>query len=215
MKKLCSFFIICTFICLACMIAVNIHVYSATKDKINKKDTQGECALILGAGVKNNQPTPMLEDRLITGIQLYKEKKVNKLIMSGDHRNEDYNEVKVMKDYAIQHGVPSSDIFMDHQGYSTYESLYRAKYVFQCKKVIIVTQDYHLYRALYIANQLDLNAEGVSASLRPYFGQSYREFRELIARTKDFIYSQMNYKIPIHESYPINGDGDMTNHVSI
>ena len=107
--------------------------------------------------------------------------------MSGDHGREDYDEVNIMKEYAIEKGVPSEAIFMDHAGFSSYESVYRLKEIFEAKKVVIVTQKYHLYRALYIANQFDLEAYGVNLDPRRYVGVAYRELREVLARNKDFI----------------------------
>lgn len=95
-----------------------------------------DCILILGAGIRNNQPSPMLEDRLLEGIDLYKSKVAPKIIMSGDHGKEGYDEVNVMKQYAIEKGVPSEDIFMDHAGFSSYDSVYRAKEIFKVKKMI-------------------------------------------------------------------------------
>ena len=120
-------------------------------------------------------------------INLYKNNVSNKIIMSGDHGRAEYDEVNIMKNYAIERGVKSEDIFMDHAGFSTYESIYRAKAIFKAKRIVIVTQKYHLYRALYIAKQLDLEVYGVGADPRQYVGATYREIREILARDKDFI----------------------------
>ncbi len=117
-----------------------------------------------------------------------------------------------MKQVAIDNGIPSADIFMDHAGFSTYDSIYRAKEIFQAQKVIIVTQKYHLYRALYIANQLGLKAYGVAADTRSYAGQSYRELREILARDKDFVKSIFKVKPTyLGEAIPVSGNGDVTN----
>lgn len=129
----------------------------------------------------------MLEDRLLEGIKLYQNNISDKIIMSGDHGRKEYDEVNVMKNYAIQRGVPSENIFMDHAGFSTYESIYRERDIFKARKVVIVTQKYHLYRALYIANQLGIEAYGVGADPRQYVGKTYRKMREILARNKDFI----------------------------
>ena len=150
----------------------NLAVYSAvfatekTKNRIIKnqeyKDLSDvDCIIILGAGVWGDKPSPMLEDRLLEGINLYKNNVSSKIIMSGDHGREDYDEVNLMKNYAIEKGIPSEDIFMDHAGFSTYETMYRAKEIFKAKKVVIVTQNYHMYRALYDAKKLGLDAYGV------------------------------------------------------
>jgi vancomycin permeability regulator SanA len=132
--------------------------------------------------------------------------------MSGDHGRTDYDEVAAMKQFAINAGIPSENIFMDHAGFSTYESLYRAKEIFQAKKILIVTQEYHLYRAIYIANQLGLEAYGVSADYRSYSGQTGRDIREFLARVKDFgtgiFKPEPTY---LGDTIPIWGNGDLTN----
>lgn len=200
----------------AFMIGSHFYVCSSTKDQFNKELKDADCILILGAGVRNNEPSPMLKDRLDEGIALYKEGKTPKIIMSGDHGQEDYDEVNLMKKYAIDKGVPSSDIFMDHAGFSTYESIYRAKEIFQAKKVIIVTQDYHLYRALYIANELGLKAVGFPSNPRSYPGQTMRDIREIAARVKD-VFTCMIQPKPTYlgESIPVSGNGDITNDQTI
>ena len=91
-----------------------------------------------------------------------------------------------MKAYAIQNGVSEEDILTDGEGYSTYESVSRAKELYGIHKLVIVTQKYHLYRALYIANDMDMTALGADAALYTYAGQWYREIREMLARIKDF-----------------------------
>ena len=154
----------------------------------------------------------MLEDRLLEGIKLYENNVSSKIIMSGDHGKEDYDEVNIMKNYAIEKGVPSENIFMDHAGFSTYESIYRAKEIFKAKRIVIVTQEYHLYRALYIANKLGLEAYGVGADPRQYVGATYRELREILARDKDFIKCIFKPKPTyLGETIPVSGNGDITN----
>lgn len=171
-----------------------------------------DCAVILGAGVRNGEPTPMLKDRLLTGIELYKSGAVKKLIVSGDHGSKDYDEVNIMKSFAVDNGVPDEDIFMDHAGFSTYETVYRAKEIFEADNIIIVSQKYHLYRALYIAEKLDVKAVGVSADLRTYSGQKMRDLREILARDKDFfnciIKPEPTY---LGEKIPVSGNGNLTN----
>ena len=132
--------------------------------------------------------------------------------MSGDHGQKDYNEVKAMKQKAMDAGISSEDVFMDHAGFSTYESIYRARDVFLAERVLIVTQEYHLYRALYVARSLGLEAEGVAADLRPYRGQRYYDLREVLARCKDF--AMCIFKpLPTYlgEAIPVSGSGDQTN----
>ena len=112
----------------------------------------------------------MLHDRLMRGVELYDVGAAPKLLMSGDHGHEEYDEVAAMKQFAIDAGIPSEDVFMDHAGFSTYESIYRAKEIYQADKILIVTQEYHLYRALYIADQLGVEAYGVSSDYHTYVG---------------------------------------------
>ena len=171
-----------------------------------------DCAVILGAGVREGKPTPMLRDRLLVGIDLYKSGAVKKLIMSGDHGSTDYDEVNIMKSFAVDRGVPDSDIFMDHAGFSTYETIYRAREIFEADNVIIVSQKYHLYRALYIAERLGINAVGVSADLDTYRGQTKRDLREILARDKDFFKCIFKPKPTyLGDKIPVSGNGNLTN----
>jgi len=178
------------FICLAPFI-ISEYVESSVKDHIISEedldDIDVDCILILGAGLKSDgTPNKMLQERLDKGIELYKRGIAEKLLLSGDNGQVAYDEVNAMMTYAVGEEVPLEDIFLDHAGFSTYESVYRARDVFLVKKVIIITQKYHLPRALYIADGLGLEAYGVIPDLREYNGQTYREIREILARNKDF-----------------------------
>ena len=184
-------------------------VTSEDAAKLNNID----CILVLGCGVKDDgTPSAMLRDRLDRSLELYFAGAAPKLLMSGDHGQTDYDEVNTMKNYAIECGVPSEDIFMDHAGFSTYESICRAKEIFQVKSLIIVTQEYHLYRALYLASAMDLTCFGVSSDYYVYGGQTYREIREILARNKDF-FTAIFKPAPTYlgEAIPVNGNGDLTN----
>ena len=170
------------------------------------------CAVILGAGVREEKPTPMLRDRLLVGIDLYKSGAVKKLIMSGDHGSADYDEVNIMKSFAVENGIPDSDIFMDHAGFSTYETIYRAREIFEADNIIIVSQKYHLYRALYIAEKLGIKSVGVSADLDTYRGQTKRDLREILARDKDFFKCIFKPKPTyLGDKIPVSGNGNLTN----
>ncbi len=178
------------------------------------QDEDSDCILILGAGLNaDGKPSSMLKDRLDQGISLYQAGAADKLLMSGDHGQTNYDEVNAMKAYAIDAGVPSEDVFMDHAGFSTYESIYRARDVFLAEKILIVTQEYHLYRALYIAGALDMEAYGVAAAdPNNYYGQGYRELREIAARCKDFLYCLFQPQPTfLGEAIPVTGDGNSTN----
>lgn len=217
MKKVLMYGIIFIAIILIIILIINLYVRISTNKKIIKENEYSklsyvDCIIILGAGIWGDKPSPMLEDRLQEGIKLYQNNVSDKIIMSGDHGREEYDEVNIMKKYAIENGVPSENIFMDHAGFSTYESIYRAKDIFKAKKVVIVTQKYHLYRALYIANQLGLEAYGVGADPRQYVGATYRELREIIARNKDFIKCILKPEPTyLGDTIPVSGNGDITN----
>lgn len=192
MKKVVKYGIIVIIVISIIIIGINLCVTISTKNQIIKENEYAnlsdiDCIVILGAGIWGDKPSPMLEDRLLEGINLYQNGVSNKIIMSGDHGRKEYDEVNIMKNFAIEKGIPSENIFMDHAGFSTYESIYRARNIFGAKKVVIVTQKYHLYRALYIANKLGLETYGVNADPRKYVGATYREMREILARDKDFI----------------------------
>lgn len=193
---------------------INLGIILKERKKIIElKDASAECALVLGCGVRpDGTPSNMLSDRLLTGINLYKDGKVKKLIMSGDHGRKNYDEVNVMKQFAILNGVPSEDIFMDHAGFCTYDSVCRAKEIFMADSIIIVSQKYHLYRSLYIADMLGIPAHGVSADLNSYPGQAVRSAREVLARVKDFFTGiiKPNPKY-LGEAIPVSGNGDITN----
>ncbi len=207
---------LCIFIAVL-VLAVNGYVVCSTADQILSPDeasaVNADCILVLGCYVhENGQPSAMLSDRLACSVSLYESGAAPKLLMSGDHGRTAYDEVNAMKQYALDAAVPSSDVFMDHAGFSTYESVYRARDIFQAKKVIIVTQKYHLYRALHIANALGLEAWGVSADYRSYSGQFNREVREILARNKDFV-NGIFLPAPtfLGETIPVFGDGNLTN----
>lgn len=207
-----------TIVGISCIFGINGYVKEVGKNKlitseeaVNLDDV--DCILVLGCFVRNDKtPSDMLKDRLTRGIELYNLEVSPKLLMSGDHGTEGYNEVGTMKQYAIDAGISSSDVFMDHAGFSTYESVYRAKEIFSADKIIIVTQKYHLYRALYIAEKFGIEAYGVASDYHTYAGQSLRELREILARVKDFATSIIKPKPTyLGEAIPVYGDGNVTN----
>lgn len=173
---------------------------------------QVDAILVLGCGVRpDGTPSLMLRDRLEMGLKLYEAGAAPKLLMSGDHGRVEYDEVNAMRDYALERGVPSEDVFMDHAGFSTYESMYRARDVFACRTILIVSQRYHLYRAVYDARALGLEAYGVAAEDIAYTGQVMREAREVLARDKDFFYCIFKPEPTyLGEAIPVSGDGNAT-----
>ena len=201
---------------LGAIFGVNAYVKSSAAERIitpeeAAKLTDVDCILVLGCQVKDDgTPSDMLKDRLARGIEVYNLGAAPKLLMSGDHGREEYDEVGTMKQYAVDAGISSEDIFMDHAGFSTYESVYRAKEIFEADRVIIITQEYHLYRALYIAEKLGVEAYGVASDYHTYAGQSMRECREILARCKDFV-TTIFEPDPTHlgDAIPVSGNGTL------
>ena len=219
-KRLFNIFIVLVIIGIVGICAafgISEFVKSSVSDRLITPEAAAElsdidCIIVLGCRVNGETPSPMLSDRLIRGVELYDMNAAPKLLMSGDHGRVSYDEVNAMKQFAIDRGVPSEDVFMDHAGFSTYETMYRAKEVFAAKRVIIVTQKYHLYRAVYIAEQLGLEAYGVDSDLQSYIKQPYYNAREILARDKDFVKVIFKPKPTyLGEVIPISGSGDLTN----
>lgn len=179
-------------------------------DKCSAIDPQ--CILVLGCAVwENNQPSPMLKDRLDTAIELYKKGAAPKLLFSGDNGSVYYSEPDCMLDYALEQGVPKEDIFLDFAGFSTYESVYRAKEVFCVERMIVVTQKYHLFRTLKNCEALGIEALGAASDPRQYKGKYYRELREVLARDKDLIKCIFKPEPTyLGEKIPVDGDGSVT-----
>lgn len=190
-KKIFKYILIVLIVIMLVPIIINFYVILSTKNKVvsgdSKLPTDIDYIVVLGAGIRRDKPSPMLEDRLKTGISLYNEGISKKILITGDHANDDYDEVTVMKNYLLEQGIPEDDIVSDNFGISTYDSIYRVKKAYKANKVVIVSQKYHLYRALLLSNNLNLESYGVGANLRYYYGQGYREVREILARNKDFI----------------------------
>ncbi len=217
--KMIMWFIILSVSCGYGMYAINTHIKTISGGGYLVSEQEAaalknmDCILVLGCGLKQDgKPSEMLTDRLLTAIALYEAGVAPKLIMSGDHEKEDYDEVTVMKEFAIKKGVPSQDIFLDHVGLSTYDSMFRAREIFCVKKMVVVTQGFHLCRAVYNARKLDMEAYGVSADLHTYKTRYIQEVREVFARTKDYFFCA--YKpLPSYlgKETPVTGNGDETN----
>ena len=200
--------VVITVIITAYMTGTTAHKIVSAEDASNGNY---DCIVVLGAGLKSNgTPSDMLYDRVAAAVKLYQNGVSDRILMSGDHGQDAYDEVTAMKNCAIEMGVPSDAIYLDHEGLSTYESIYRAKNVFGLDSFVIVTQEYHLYRAIYIAGELGVNAVGVSADLRSYSGNAYRMVREFLARDKDFIstliFPEEEYRGEIIPIFAISGD---------
>lgn len=215
--KLCVCLGAAALLCVVAVLSLDAYVRYQTADRICTAEEAAQledvdCIVVLGCLVHaDGTPSHMLEDRLKRGVELYKLGAAPKLLMSGDHGTQQYNEVYSMKRYAVDEGIAPQDVFMDHAGFSTYETIYRAKEIFGVRKIVIVTQQYHLYRALYVAEALGIEAWGVASDYRTYAGQTMRDVREIFARAKDFFMSIIQPEPTyLGNSIPISGDGTLT-----
>lgn len=217
-KRIISVILLIGFIFAQIPILINVYMLEFSNRYILTVDEASEmnfdCVLVLGAGVWGDSPSHMLEERLNKGIEIYKTGCSNRILMSGDHGREDYDEVNVMKNFAVECGATANDVFMDHAGFSTYESMYRAREIFQVESVVIVTQEYHLYRAVYNARKLGLEAYGICADGQynyDIFVRSYNNSREALARCKDFIWCIFKPEPTyLGEAIPISASGELT-----
>jgi len=171
---------------------ISLDVFSAQADASGLSLPNGpfDCILVLGAGLNpDGTPSPMLEDRLELAIYLYRQGYSSKLMLSGDNGTEYYDEVTAMRNYVLKQGIPESAVVCDYAGFSTYDSMYRVQGIFCAERVLVVTQGYHLSRALFIGKALDIDVYGAAADQESFTGQEVRELREIIARDKDLIKS--------------------------
>ena len=164
------------------------YIISITDENINKKKL--DVAIVLGAGIRpDGNPCDLLADRISTGAEVYIKDIANSVLLTGDNSGEHYNEVKAMKNWINKNypEVRSEDILLDDFGFSTFESIYRAKRDLNIKSAIICTNRYHLPRALYIARKLGIEAYGIPSDLRDYDRMKKYKKREILAQIKDFI----------------------------
>lgn len=196
--------------------AFSIYLKSKYQLDIVSLDTAAskkrDAVLVLGCGVyPDGSPSPMLRDRMQAGIAAYYKGAGKKLLLSGDHGSKHYDEVTAMKNLALEAGVPPENIFLDHAGFSTYDSLKRAKEVFGLESVCLISQKYHLYRACYLADSLGLDYCAYPADAYVYKGQIFREAREVLARVKA-IFSATFQPPPEVLGPPIDitGDGQLS-----
>lgn len=181
---------------------------------LNDLPKNNNAIIVLGAGVRSDgTPSDILADRLETSIEAYNSGLGDTFVLSGDHGREDYNEVGAMKKYILKNDIDEKVIFMDHAGFSTYDTMYRAKEIFKVDKAIIVTNEYHLPRALYIARKMGIDAYGLKSDKREYqLMDSYKK-RELLAQLKDFVYVNILKPEPkfLGEAIPVSSsDGRVT-----
>ncbi|MEG1836036.1 MAG: ElyC/SanA/YdcF family protein [Oscillospiraceae bacterium] len=217
-KKLFIIFVCLAVASISAVFVINQIVIRSTSKYIVsvekcKEISDVDCILVLGCFAKPDGPSMMLEDRLKKGLELYKNGVSNRLLMSGDHGKTNYDEVNTMKKYCIENGAVANTVFLDHAGFSTYDSMYRARDVFKVKKLIIVTQGYHLYRAVYIARALGLDAYGVASDIEVFNAKNniFNAVREPLARTKDFMMCIIKPKpVCLGEAIPISGSAELS-----
>ena len=198
---------------LLAILGINWYVLRVGKALVAEQPKTADAIIVPGASVYGNQVSSALAQRLDTAFELYLEGYAENIIVSGDHGTKDYNEVNAMKNYLMEKGVPQERIFMDHAGFSTYDTVYRAKDIFKVEQALIVTQTEHLYRALYVAKALGLSAVGISAG---EYGESLKEtqrVREIFARVKAFLQCEILHPEPVFLGDPIpvsENDGSVT-----
>ena len=189
MKKYLKIALYLAIVGLVVIVSVNYYVKSSTKKNIYysiKKFPKNDVGIIFGAGINGDQPSKYLKDRLDAGIALYKANRINKILLSGDNGRDEYDELTVMKNYCYKHGVDTTKIFIDYAGFDTYSTMYRAKHIFNIKKAILISQEYHLNRAIYIGQKLGIKSVGYSANNGEYLGYKYVTFREYGSIFKSF-----------------------------
>ena len=163
-------------------------------------------AIVFGAGIRNGLPSTMLNDRIASAVALYQTGRVRKLLMSGDNRTADYNEPAVMRQAALRLGVPDADIVLDYAGRSTYETCYRARDIFGLSDAVLVTQEFHLDRAMLICDALGVQAVGFVADRRTYRAINWYEFREMAATVNALVELYVTKPLPVlGERLPIFG----------
>ncbi|MBN2851264.1 MAG: YdcF family protein [Clostridia bacterium] len=180
-----------------------------------KMDNRFDTIIVLGAGVySDGTPCPMLQDRLDTGIILFNDRLSNTILLTGDHGRKTYDEVNGMKQYVFKKGLNKENVFLDHAGFSTYESMYRADYIYQVKSALVVTQEFHMARSVFIARKMGIEAYGVIADRRVYPRSELLSLnvREYFARVKDFLLVTILKPLPTYlgDQIPIDGKSDIT-----
>ncbi|WP_426326839.1 SanA/YdcF family protein [Pedobacter sp. R-06] len=213
-KKIIKLLIYASLLGIIAVLGINLFVKSQTDPVIfsKEKDTPGtKVAIIFGAGINNNKPSKYLKDRLDAGIELYKNNKIDKILLSGDNGSDEHDELTVMKLYCYQHGVDTNKIYLDYAGFDSYSTLYRSKYIFNIDTAILVSQKYHLNRCINIGNKLGVKSYGFAADKGTYQGYKYASFREYFAVVKSTIDLMIGRKPHfLGEKININGPSNYT-----
>ena len=212
LKKILKFLGVGAVIIFLAIFFINFYILEKSVDYIYKNIEnvpKSQVALILGAKVNaDGSMSDVFMDRTLKALELYKAGKVDKLLVSGDHGLAEYDEVNAVKNFLLKRGVGKKDIFLDYAGFDTYDSIYRAREIFQVDSLVIVTQEFHLPRAVYIARALGIEASGYVADRQEYVKASLFALREALARVKAFgnVILGSEPKV-LGEAIPIYGDG--------
>ena len=208
--------IIAALLILAALAAAGMIIIYRQAEKIGAQHTvaaadagEADCIIVPGAGVSGDRVSLALARRLDKALEIYNLGKIDRIIVSGDHGRKNYDEVNVMREYLAERGVPIENIFMDHAGFSTYDTIYRARDVFLVKRAVIVTQRLHLRRALYIADALGVECVGVEADNSTAASTRIQMVREYPARIKAFLQCYILHSKPkyLGEAIPVSGSG--------
>ena len=194
----------------AAILTVNLTVLEGGRG--GRVEGPVDCALVLGAGLREDgTPSDVLRDRLDEALLLYRMGRVPRILVSGDHRTSAYDEPNAMRVYLEANGVPAEAVFMDHAGLDTYSSMWRARHVFGAQRIVVVTQRFHLARAVWCARALGMEAEGSAADRHLYRGIAWLQVREVVSRTKAFVDVNVG-RAPRHEGPTVDlaGDGRVT-----
>ena len=195
---------------------INLYILRSTEDSRHPLSYYDEGAsvdaiIVLGAAMYRSGPSLMLRDRLDAAIALYEAGVSERILVSGDHGRNDYNEVDGMRTYLLEAGIPDEQIFMDHAGFDTYSSMYRARDVFLVRSAVISTQEFHLSRAVYLARRLGLDASGVVCDNHDYFFMGRNNLRESLARVKAWLQVELLHSKPRYLGDPIDIRGSGLN----
>lgn len=186
-KKHFKKFLLLAVIGLIVVVGINYYIKSQTNPLIyhsaNEMPSE-KVGIIFGAGIWGDRPSKYLKDRLDAGIELYRQQKIKIILLSGDNGSDEHDELTVMKLYCYEHGVDTTKVFLDYAGFDTYSTMYRAKHIFNIDKAILVSQGYHLNRAIYIGNKLGVKSVGLAADNGFYHNFKYVKFRECFSICK-------------------------------
>lgn len=194
-------------------IQIYIDTYAGNYMVTPESAPVSDAVMVLGAFVyESGEPSPVLQDRLLYAYELYSKGKAKKILVSGDHGTKEYDEVNAMRSFLIEKGVPKEDIFMDHAGFDTYDSMYRAKEIFQVETLLISTQEFHIKRAIYLARRMGMDAYGYPSQDKAYYNMKYLNSRERLAKIKAFFDVDILRRKPKFEgvAIPIWKDGTVT-----